>query len=281
MPELPEVETITRRLRDLVVGKSITDITVLREKSWQGDIAKVTGQTITDVSRKAKIIRFHLSNKMNLLVHLKMTGQLIYVDKHTRVGGGHPTADWVNELPAKHTRVILSLSDNATLYFNDMRVFGWIRVVTDEQLSIHYKDLGPDVIDDVVTAEFLFKKLLKKSQAIKIVIMDNTVMCGLGNIYACDALHLAKIHPLRKANSLSFKETSRLLDASKTVLNLGIELGGATMDSYRHVDGFSGRYQEKVRVYGKDGEPCQVCGAVIKKIKLGGRGTFYCEECQR
>lgn len=280
MPELPEVETIARRLKDLVVGKAIGDIQVLRDKSFQGQTSNVIGQTIIGVSRRAKIIRLQLSNATNILVHLKMTGQLIYVDKNHRVGGGHPTADWTNELPAKHTRIILTLSDNATLFFNDMRVFGWMKVIKDEELNMFYKDLGPDVIDNVVTPLFLAEKLKRKTQAIKQVIMDNAVMCGLGNIYACDALHLAQIHPLRKANSLSDTEIEALVSASKLVLNLGIELGGATMDSYRHVDGFSGRYQERVRVYGQNGKPCIVCGTEIKKMKLGGRGTFYCEVCQ-
>lgn len=281
MPELPEVETIARRLKDRVIGKTITDLEVLREKSFQGQQSLIIRQQITGVSRRAKIIRIQLSNALNILVHLKMTGQLIYVDDNHRVGGGHPTADWTNELPAKHTRVVLDLSDNAILYFNDMRVFGWLKVMTDEQVEHEYSKLGPDVISEAVTPQFLAEKINKKTQPIKQVIMDNAIMCGLGNIYACDALHLAKIHPLRKANTLSPKEIEVLVAASKDVLNLGIELGGATMDSYRHIDGFSGKYQEKVRVYGQNGKPCIVCGTEIKKIQLGGRGTFFCEECQR
>lgn len=281
MPELPEVETIARRLRELVVGKMINNVAVLREKSFQGDTESIIGETITDVSRRAKIIRVHLSNNRNILIHLKMTGQLIYVDETHRVGGGHPTADWTNDLPAKHTRVVLTLSDGATLYFNDMRVFGWLKALSDEQVVAEYSKLGPDVIDDVVTTQFVFDKIKKRTQPIKQVIMDNALMCGLGNIYACDALHLALINPLRRANTLSEQEVEILVAASKTVLNLGIELGGATMDSYRHVDGFSGRYQEKVRVYGKNGEECMVCGTEIKKMQLGGRGTFYCDVCQK
>lgn len=280
MPELPEVETIALRLKDVVVGRTIEDIQVLRDKSFQGATQRVMGRTITDVSRRAKIIRLHLIDNENILIHLKMTGQLIFVDGEHRVGGGHPTADWVNELPAKHTRVVLTLSEGATLFFNDMRVFGWLKVMTDDQVAEEFAKLGPDVIADEVTPAFVFAKIQKRSQPIKQVIMDNALMCGLGNIYACDALHLAQIHPLRKANTLSEQEVVALVSASKTVLNLGIKLGGATMDSYRHIDGFSGNYQEKVRVYGQNGKPCLVCGSEIKKMKLGGRGTFYCEVCQ-
>lgn len=280
MPELPEVETIARRLRDVVVGKTIDEIDVLRDKSFQGNRQQVTGRRIVDVSRRAKLIRLQLNDDMNILIHLKMTGQLIYVDGEHRVGGGHPTADWVNELPAKHTRVVMKLSDGATLFFNDMRVFGWLKIINNEELIINNAKLGPDVIDEVVTPEFVFERIQGRSQPIKQVIMDNALMCGLGNIYACDALHLAKIHPLRKANSLSKEEVGTLVEASKTVLNLGIELGGATLHDYRHIDGFSGGYQEKVRVYGKNGDKCMVCGSEIKKMNLGGRGTFYCETCQ-
>lgn len=280
MPELPEVETIVRRLQPLVVGSTIEQVEVRKEKSFQGSLDAVVGATMLSVERRAKFIRLQLDNNYNLLVHLKMTGQLIYVSSTTRVGGGHPTADWVDELPSKHTRVIISLSKSAQLFFNDQRIFGWIKVMSDDEVRFIFDQLGPDVIDASVTPDYLYEKLQGRSIAIKQAIMDNSVMSGLGNIYACDALNRAKIHPARPAKSLSKPEVAELLSQSKQVLELGIKLGGATIEHFMHIDGFSGRYQDVTAVYGREGDACYNCGGTISKIKLGGRGTYLCEGCQ-
>lgn len=280
MPELPEVETIANRLKDLIVGKTISKVVVMREKSFSGDVANVKGQKIIDVIRRAKIIQIKLSNNFNILVHLKMTGQFIYIDDDVRVGGGHPSADWINELPGKHTRITYFFTDGSKLFFNDMRVFGWNRVLSNDEVREVLAEYGPDVNTDKFTASYLAEKINNKSVPIKLAIMDNAIVSGIGNIYACDALHLAKISPQKSAKLLSNEEIKRLVEAAKLVINLGIKLGGATMDNYRHVDGFSGRYQEKVRVYGRVGEVCSECGSIIEKVKLGGRGTFYCPVCQ-
>ena len=285
MPELPEVETIAKRLKTVVCGKTISEVSVFKQKSFYGDSQSLLGVPILDVSRKAKLIRFHLPNAQNLLIHLKMTGQLIYIDATgSRLGGGHPTADWVSQLPSNHTRVsfkLLSLDKTQhSLYFNDMRIFGWIRLLSDSQILAEYRKYAPDINTDTITLEYFAQKLQKTTRPIKQVIMDNAVISGVGNIYACDGLNLAFIHPQRPANSLSDAETSKLLQALKEVIDLGIELGGATIDNYRTVDGFAGKYQEKVRVYSREGENCCNCGGIIQKIKLGGRGTYFCQNCQ-
>lgn len=285
MPELPEVETIARRLNEVVSGTQITSVIVLKQKSFQGSSDSLRGQKIHSVSRRAKLIRFHLSEQKNLLAHLKMTGQFIYVDAQGfRVGGGHPTADWVETLPSNHTRVIFKLKDSAgkshTLYFNDQRIFGWIRLLTDQEVEDEYKKYGPDIHTPEVTLEYFSRKLARTSRKIKQVVMDNAVVSGVGNIYACDALNIAQIHPERRANSLSDAELKTLLSALKHVITLGIELGGATIDNYRTVDGFAGKYQDHVMVYGRENEPCKNCGGVIEKKKIGGRGTYFCPECQ-
>lgn len=280
MPELPEVETIARRLSEKVIGKTIGSIEVLREKSFQGDPALVTRKTIKSIARRAKLIRFDFEDQPALLVHLKMTGQLIYKDGNLRAGGGHPTADWINSLPSSHTRVILNFDDDTQLFFNDQRVFGWLKPVDAKQLKYELRNYGPDIVDPVLTPEFLYEKLQKRTIAVKTVIMDNKLMSGVGNIYASDGLNLAKIDPRRPANSLSRKEVKRLLESLLIVINLGIKLGGASMKDYLNIDGLSGGYQNVVRVYGKEGEPCPNCGSTIMRIKQGGRSTFFCPRCQ-
>ncbi len=285
MPELPEVETIVRRLNQVLKEKKIQNVSVFKEKSFSGDSRTIIGLPILSVSRRAKLIRFHLPNNLNLLAHLKMTGQFIFVANNgVRLGGGHPTADWVSELPSKHTRIVFQLQDSAgsnhTLFFNDQRIFGWVRLLNDAEVAAEFSKYGPDINTDAASLEYFSQKLSQTGRKIKQVIMDNSIVSGVGNIYACDGLNICKIHPERKANLLSSNEVAALLTALKHVINLGIELGGATIDKYRTVDGFAGKYQEQVRVYGRDGERCKNCDGIIQKMKLGGRGTYFCTVCQ-
>jgi len=281
MPELPEVETIVRKLQTVLPGKVIQKIVIFHPKSFIGDQQQLIGLPVVAVTRKAKIIRIHLTRELNLLIHLKMTGQLIYADDHQRLGGGHPTEDWVKELPTKHTRVNICFSDNSQLFFNDQRLFGWVKVQTDQEVADTFAVLAPDINDPQVTAAYLAAKLGKRSQAIKQLIMDTTIVSGVGNIYACDALNLAQIHPERPAKSLSLAEIERLVVATKSVIQQGIELGGTTFDGkYVNVDGLAGNYQSVVRVYGREGQACLHCHGTIVKTKLGGRGTYFCSQCQ-
>jgi formamidopyrimidine-DNA glycosylase len=283
MPELPEVETIARRLSVKLIGRRILSVVVLRSKSWSGQSELVIGQPIVAVKRRAKILIIEFDQSpISLLIHLKMTGQLIHVDENKKkVGGGHPTTDWIDELPGKHTRVILELDDGSTLFFNDMRVFGWMKVVTEAEKTEELANYGPDIIDSKITDTWFYQQLQKKSQSIKQAIMDSSFIAGVGNIYACDGLHLAGISPTRSAKSLKLKEASRLLEALQTVINLGIELGGATIQNYKNVDGLAGKYQLERRVYARETEPCVVCGQLLLRIKQGGRSTFYCTQCQK
>lgn len=281
MPELPEVETIARRLREAVRGKQIKKIKVLRDKSFVGQPDLLIGATIQDITRRSKILQFHFDVPHKMLVHLKMTGQLIYQDNKQRLGGGHPTADWVNELPSKYTRVILELSAGATLFFNDLRVFGWLKVLEPQAVQKEFSLLGPDVIDEQVTAEYLSEMFKKRGIPIKLAIMDNAIIAGVGNIYANDALNLARLSPFRPAHSLTKPEIALLHDAIQTVIRRGIDLGGATIDSFRHVDGFAGDYQDQVLTYGREGQSCKNCAGIIVRKKLGGRSAFYCTNCQK
>ncbi len=280
MPELPEVETIAIRLNEVLREKHISRVEILREKSFQGDVADIAGSKIMAVTRKAKVLQIHLSNDLCILIHLKMTGQLIYVEDGKRYGGGHPSDDWVNELPSKHTRVIMEFAEGGTLFFNDMRVFGWLKVLDTAGVEKEMAGYAPDIIDPVITPAYLAKVFQRRSQSIKLVIMDNSVVAGIGNIYANDALHLAKVSPMRPANSLSSAEIQKIYESALFVINKGIELGGATIENYKNVDGMSGGYQNIVRVYQREGEKCLECGTSIIRTKQGGRSTFYCSSCQ-
>lgn len=281
MPELPEVETVRRQLSQVIVGKTVAAIDVFKEKSWSGKISVVVGQTVTRIERRSKVLLIRLSNEHSLLVHLKMSGQLIYVDGEFRTGGGHPTADWVQKLPSSHTRIAFTFTDGTALYFNDQRIFGWVRLMTNAEAEQCLVALAPDVVDPVITTEYLLEKALRRGIPIKQFIMDNAIVAGVGNIYACDALNLARISPFRPTSNVTRTEMDRLLESMRTVINLGIELGGATAHGeYVHVDGLAGKYQDRMRVYSRKDEPCPNCGAPVLKAKLGGRGTFYCANCQ-
>ena len=211
MPELPEVETVRRKLQEILPGKIIQSIEVFHDKSFRGLEKDLLGQEIKEVTRKAKVIRIHLPDNKNLLTHLKMTGQLIYVDEETRAGGGHPTAHWVKDLPSSHTRITYQFADGSKLFFNDQRIFGWMKLLTDEEVLADFAKYGPDVNEDEATAEYLQEKFKNRRIPVKQAIMMNPIMAGLGNIYACDALNIAQLSPFRPAKSLSLEELERLM----------------------------------------------------------------------
>jgi len=291
MPELPEVESLRKNLSQVLLQKQIADVQLLRQKSFPNFEEKkgiLIGQQFVEIKRRAKILDLVLSNTQHLLIHLKMTGQLIFVDKEgQRFGGGHPTADWVNDLPSKHTRVIFNLIDNqrkeSKLFFNDMRVFGWLKVRAQDKLFEEFAQYGPDINDDHLTVKYLLEKAKNRQISIKQFIMNNQVLAGVGNIYASEALFRAKISPLRKASSLSQREMSRLLLEMRQVIDAAISFGGTTFDGhYVGVDGLAGAFQDQLEVYGQESKICPNCGKnfKIKRVKLGGRSSFYCEHCQ-
>jgi formamidopyrimidine-DNA glycosylase len=305
MPELPEVETIARQLNVVLPGKTIKSVEVLREKSIVGLRERLIDQAIKHVGRRAKMIVIELdslqgtvnSEQPVILIHLKMTGQLIYQPKaftpgvkaaytpgvvNSRIVGGHPTADWVNQLPSKHTRVIIKFTDGSTLFFNDQRVFGWVKIATrDSWLAIREK-LPPDVVDKEFTVEYLTKVLKKSTRAVKLILLDQSKMGGMGNIYVNDALWEAGTKPTRRGSTLKTREINRLHRAMLEVIKNGIAAGGASESTYKHIDGLGGHYQDETRVYKREGQPClRGDGGIIKKIKLGGRGTQFCPVCQK
>lgn len=278
MPELPEVETVRRGLKGFVLGAKILRIEVFCGKSFVGE--PVQGKII-DIRRYGKALIINLSNGLSLMVHLRMTGQLIY-DGKERWAAGHPSENFVDNLPNKQTRVVIEL-DKGRLFFNDQRKFGFIKVLKTEEVEgeAFVKKLGKEPW--VMTGQELFEKLQRhKKASIKTVILNQTVVAGLGNIYADEALFIAGVHPVTKAGELGLRDAERILTAAKTVMDKSIELGGSTMRNYVKADGTRGNYLDAfAKVYQRTGEPCAKCGAKIKKIKLGGRGTHFCPNCQK
>lgn len=282
MPELPEVETIVRKLRQAVVGRVIAEVKIFNPKTFVGDEAAVLEQKIVAVGRRAKMIEIKFSDSLYLLTHLKMTGQYLFKEGGSLVAGGHPTADWKEQLPGRHTRVEITFADGAKLFFNDMRKFGWLKLVSDAQRATIYDKLGPDVIDEELNLLYLKEKLSARKMTIKQAIMHNDILCGVGNIYACDSLNDARISPLRSAKSLDESEITRLLASMKKIIGVAIQNGGTTFDGmYVDIDGKSGSYSGVILTYGREDKNCYNCENPIKKITLGGRGTYYCPVCQK
>lgn len=303
MPELPEVETIKRQLNQKVVGLVIKDLEVKNSRSFSGDPKQIIDAKIISVDRRAKMIIIGLTvgvrnsdYDLYLLIHLKMTGQLIYVDptspalgglrgtsKNGQFGGGHPVPPFNTEVPNKHTRVIFDFADGSHLYFNDVRKFGWIKlVISNKVLEQELANLGPEPLNDDFTVEILKNNLLKrKNTAIKVALMDPSVVAGIGNIYAAEACFYAKIKPDRKVSSLGNQDFKNLYDAIRKILPLAIKYQGVSADNYVTLEGKMGNYYKKLWVYDREGELCLKCKGKISKITLGGRGTYYCKKCQR
>lgn len=284
MPELPEVETIRRGLAELILRKKIVRTEILCEKSFRGE--PVEGEILA-LRRRGKALLIDLAGGETLMIHLRMTGQLIFEaqgtrQKEERFAAGHPNENFVAELPNKQTRVIFYLS-NGTLYFNDQRKFGFIQRMktTEVEKDKFIRRLAKEPWG--MTGEELAAALARhKKAAIKAVILNQEVITGLGNIYADEALFRAGIYPERPAGEINLEETEKLLEAAKAVMEKSIELGGSTMRNYVKADGTRGNYLDLfAKVYGRDGEKCLECGAEIQKIKVGGRGTHFCPQCQR
>ncbi len=285
MPELPEVETIKVGLEKRIVGKTIKDIKLLQPKSFTGDANHLKKQKIVRVWRRAKILGFDLTNNLTILFHLKMTGQLIFEDSR-RLIGGHPTLDMMDKLPNPHTRVIFEFKDKSHLYFNDQRRFGWVRVVEPKEGKKVADEiaakLGPEPLEKIFTWQVLKKNLLRhKKMPVKVAMLDQTVVSGVGNIYASEGCFNAKLDPVTKVGQLTDEQFKKLHEGLIKALKDGIKYGGSSKTHFVDADGHKGYFLDYAFVYGWDKHPCKVCGTVIKKITLGGRGTYFCPKCQK
>lgn len=291
MPELPEVETIRLGLEKYLIGCTIEGIDVRLPKIFHGNTKDIECAKVKQVRRFGKALVLDLDNDFSIAAHIKLTGQFIYQGPNSPNPPNTPNNLIGGELPNKWTHVIFHLDKGATLFYNDIRQFGWIRIMpTREVENLPFiNELGPEPIrlanarsGQAVLTLGLFKKILQvKKTKIKPLLMDQKIIGGVGNIYANDALLLAKINPARPANSLSLAEQSKLYKAVMTVLKRGLKYGGATEINFVNALGESGRYQEHFLAYGRENQPCPLCGSEIKKIRLAGRGTYFCPICQK
>jgi formamidopyrimidine-DNA glycosylase len=280
MPELPEVETIRRGILGLVVGKKVRRIEVLFARSFVGEVAEVLGKEISGVRRRGKALIMDLGGGLALMIHLRMTGQIVYVGSE-RFAGGHPNEGFVAELPNKHTRVVIELDDGSHLYFNDQRKFGFIKVIrgTDEFLE----RLGPEPWDKSLDEGGFYERLMRHAaMVVKAAILDQSVIAGVGNIYADEALFFAGVHPARRVESLSREEAERILVGVREAMEKSIAAGGSSLRNYVKADGTRGDYLDKfAQVFNREGEACPRCGVEIIKIRVAGRGTHVCPVCQK
>ncbi len=287
MPELPEVETIRRGLSERLAGRMVDGLEILREKQFSGEENKLLGQTIISVERFGKLLVMPLTNGWALAVHLKMTGQLLWkaAKGGERVMGGHPDATYIDELPNKYTRVILQFDDGSRLFFNDLRSFGYMHVLSPEEQARHkfMQSLGPEPLSPAFTVAYLTERLKRKeNSSIKAFLLDQTNIAGLGNIYADESLFRAAILPTRKAGSLTGGEVRNLVDCIQETLELALQHGGSTEKDYRNAVGEKGTYLQVAQVYHKTGLRCARCNdGKITRIKLAGRSTHFCPVCQR
>lgn len=272
MPELPEVESVRQGLEKLTVGKHIKDVTVRVPKMVHHDLEDfkycLIGQSITSVGRRGKYLIFHIGNQV-LISHLRMEGKYLLFEGDV--------------LENKHFHVFFHFTDGSTLVYQDVRKFGTFELMSDEDLTSFFdkKKLGPEP----VLSDFnlnIFKEGLKKSRKpIKTLLLEQRLVVGLGNIYVDEVLWASKIHPTRPSNLIKPKEASLLHQEIIRILALAVEKGGSSIRTYKNALGKDGEMQHYLKVYGKTGQTCERCGKTIEKIKLGGRGTHFCPNCQK
>lgn len=308
MPELPEVESLRRGLEKVLLGQKIKRVEVLAPKlvSGKGNLRAVSarktrefvggleGKKILSIQRRAKNLIFHLSGRGVMIVHLKMTGQLVYMGKKTGGGrlkvvntekiiGGHPIELSETKLPHRHTRLIFHLV-GGTLYYNDVRMFGYLLYYPNlekAEAEGHFSGLGVEPTGKTFTLGYFREHLKKRTGSLKKVLMDQKVVTGLGNIYADEVAHAAGVRPMRAIKSLSRREIEKIYLTIRHILPEAIRLGGSSVANYLLADGSRGNYAREHKVYGKSGSACGGCGKKLVTLALNGRTTVYCPGCQK
>ena len=281
MPELPEVEIIKLFLDKNIVSKRVKSVEILNPKSFLGDPQLIIGKVIKSVERRAKVLRIQFVD-YELLIHLKMSGQMILVGKEKHIGG-HPTKDMFGDLPNKSTRVIFNLSDGSTLFFNDQRKFGWVKLRDlNSEIGDKFLDkLGPEPLEKDFKWQDLKKNLFRRKKTqVKVALLDQEIVAGVGNIYACEACFIAGIDPRERIEDMEDHEFKRVFEGVVEALKSGVKYGGSSKTHFTDPEGKKGLFLDYAFVYGREKLPCKKCGILIEKIKLGGRGTFYCPKCQ-
>ena len=272
MPEMPEVETVRRGLNAQVKGRKITKVEIRYTPLITGDVEQfvefVTGATITNVDRRAKFLLIHLDNGFTIISHLRMEGRY-------RISADPAAID-------KHSHAIFTLDNGQKMIYNDVRKFGRMQLWKTADLANNKSiaKLGPEPLSKEFTFANLTPRIMRHRKDIKTVLLDQSVMSGLGNIYVDEVLWNVKVHPETPANHLSDVDIQNIIEASNVEMKKAIEAGGSTIRSYVDATGHTGNMQNSLKVYGKEGTPCPRCGTEIVKIKVGGRGTHFCPKCQ-
>lgn len=287
MPELPEVETVRLGLIRLIPGLKVKSVTSDNPKSFPNSQADVDqfliGAKIVGVRRRAKVLIIDLDTKYSLVIHLKMTGQLVFRGKKS-FGAGHPNSSLIGQLPDRSTRVSISFSDDSNLFFNDQRKFGWMRLIPTLQIEEldFFKKVGPEPLSVDFTGTVFTERLMRrKNSVIKAVLLDQTVLAGVGNIYADESLWGAKIHPNSRVSAIPKSKLKDLHAELLFVLKLAIEKGGSTDRNYVNAEGKKGSYMSFARVFRRENQACPRCSSIIIKTRVAGRGTHTCPTCQK
>lgn len=272
MPEIAEVETVRRTLKNMILNKEIKNVSVLYPKMIDSDIDTfkkvLVGKKITDIKRIGKWLIFDLGDYY-LLSHLRMEGKY-FVKNH-------------DEEINKHEHLIITFTDNLDLRYHDTRKFGRMKLINKEDLynTLEIKKQGIEPISDKLTKEYLYEHIHPKHIPIKTILLDQSIIAGLGNIYADEVLFAAKINPLKKGCDITLNDCENIKNASREIITKAIEYGGTTIKSYTSSLGVTGRFQMFLKVHKREGEPCLICKSPIVRIKVGGRSTYYCPKCQK
>ena len=288
MPELPEVETVRRGLAELLPGRVVARVAVFDSpKSFPNAPADVEqflyGARVTVVRRRAKVLMIDLDTQYSLVIHLKMTGQLIFRGVQS-FAGGHPNDSLIGELPDRSTRVQVDFVDGSRLFFNDQRKFGWVKLLpTDEVKNLPFmQKVGPEPLDPQTRAEDFIQRIRRRQNSmIKPALLDQAVIAGVGNIYADEALWAAQIHPQTRVKNVSDQQLNTLFNELRHILQLSIDQGGSTDKNYVDAEGRKGNYLTFAHVFRREGQAChRHPDQEIIKLKVGGRGTHICPVCQ-
>lgn len=286
MPELPEVETIRRDLASRIVKDKVTAVEIRDTKTVKNTALSfrslVAGKKVVNIDRKGKLLALELDSGKYILVHLKMTGQLIWKSKHKIVAGGHSFNDSACNFSERFTRLVLTFSSGGKLYFNDMRRFGYVKVVTkEEKEKVFVHNFGPEPLTKEFTSEAFGKLFIKRTTNIKALLLNQKLIAGLGNIYVDETLFAAGIRPTRRANTLTKLEIAKLYREINRIIALAIKHRGTTFYSFVDCEGEKGSFVHLLKVYDRAGEKCVKCGGTVSKTRVAGRGTHYCPKCQR
>lgn len=288
MPELPEVETVRRQLIPICSDATITDLVVFHPKTvaYDTNIKDVlVGKTIQTIDRIGKllIVSFLDHPDLFVLIHLKMTGQILFTDSQDRIGGGGHTLGVTDavDLPHRHTRVSLTLHTGSTLYFNDMRLFGYCKRATAKETERIKSSFGSEPLDPNFDVHAFSKALRARRTTTKAALLDQSLIAGLGNIYVDEVLFRVGVKPQRRAHRLRAREALAIADMARDILTEAIALGGTTFQHFTDTGGQAGNFSDRLLVFGKHNTPCPVCSTTLMKTRVASRGTHYCPHCQR